>query len=298
MQQNTATGLQVIVIPATTAVENKIKIIFGSAVVGAGQTVTLTNLPTGSTPLPGTFTAVGSGTSILVTGLTDLTVGSTYAFNLALQGTGVGVSTPAAGTANDTIITLTSGDVVIDTDILASRYINSDQVLISGYVPPTFTFTLSGNTDAFTTNLTSGSVSTTTGISVSVATNAAKGWTAWVKSLNSSLLSVTTGEGIGTSGTLNATPEACVTSTDCYVLDVGVTSGTGGSGSATADAEYSGNGTTTGGTLSNIFQPIASRPSKTNGDTVWLRAHATMIATKAAGNDYSDTWTIVGAGNY
>jgi hypothetical protein len=298
MQQNSASSLQIMIVPASVGTENRVKLVFGSAVVGTGQTVSITNLPSGSIALPGTLTAVGSGTSIVVSGVTDLTVGTTYVFNIPISGTGIAVTTPASGSASDILMTLDSGNSTVDTTTVTSRYINSDQVLITANVPPTFTFTLSGNTDAFTTNLSSGSVSTTNGISISVATNAAKGWTAWLKSLNTSLSSVTTGENIGTSGTINAAAETCVVATDCYVLDVGVTSGTGGAGSATADTEYGGNGTTTGGTFSSTFQPIASRPSKTNGDTVWLKAHATMIATKAAGSDYTDTWTIVGAGNF
>ena len=195
------------------------------------------------------------------------------------------------------VSTLTSGDAVIDTTTVTSRVITNDQVVITANVPPTFTFVLSGNTDAFTTDLSGGAVSTTGGISVAVTTNAAKGWTGWIKSLNASLSSVTTGESIGTSGTINGTAETCNVGTDCYMLDVGVTSGTG-SGSLSADGEYGGNGTTTGGTFSSTYQPFATRTGKTNGDTVWLKAHATMVATKAAGADYTDTWTIVGAGNF
>ena len=204
---------------------------------------------------------------------------------------------PAAGTTTDTIQSLTAGDVVIDLAKIASRYITDDQVVITANVPPTFNFALTGNTDAFTTDLSAGAVSTTTGIGLSVSTNAAKGWTGWIKSTNAALTSVTTTESIGTSGTLNAAPETCNVATDCYVLSVGVTSGTG-AGSLTADAEYAGNGTTTGGTFSTAYQPFASRTGKTNGDVIWFKALATMIATKAAGSDYTDTWTIIGAGNF
>jgi hypothetical protein len=181
---------------------------------------------------------------------------------------------------------------------IASRYITDDQVVITANVPPTFNFVLSGNTDAFTTDLSAGAVAKTAGIGLSISTNAAKGWTGWIKSANAALSSVTTGENIGTSGTINTAPEPCVVATDCYVLSVGVTSGTGGAGSATVDAEYAGNGTTTGGTFSQLYQPFGSRPSKTNGDAFWFTALATMTATKGAGSDYTDTWTIIGAGNF
>lgn len=284
--------LQVVIVPATTGTENRVVLVFASATLGAGQSSTTTPIPTGSTGLLGIgTTAIGSGTSISVA-CSDLTVGTTYAFNLT-----IGVSTPGAGSYLDVIKTLDSGGSVVDTTTVASRIITNDQVVITANVPPTFTFTLSGNTDAFTTDLSSASVSTTTGISVAVGTNAAKGWTGWIKSLNAALSSVTTGESIGTTGSVNGTPDTCQNATDCYVLDVGVTSGTG-SGSLSADPEYAGNGTTSGGTFSTSFQPFATRTGKTSGDTVWLKAHATMIATKAAGNDYTDTWTVVGAGNF
>lgn len=292
MKASTLSSLQVVIVPATVGTESKIRIVFGAATVGSGQSVTVTSLPSGATALPGTLTAVGAGTSITVSGLTDLTVGTTYAFNLS-----VGVSTPAAGGNLDRIESLDSGNAIIDSATVLSRTITNDQVVITANVPPTFTFSLSGNTDAFTTDLSSGAVSSTTGISVSVGTNAAKGWTGWVKSLNAGLNSVTTGENIATSGTVNGTPDTCSAGSDCYVLDVGVTSGTG-TGSLSADAEYAGNGTTSGGTLSTSYQPFASRTGKTNGDTVWLKSHATMVATKAAGADYTDTWTIIGAGNF
>lgn len=291
MKQNTSTSLMVIIVPATVGVESKIIVNFGSATLSAGQSATTGALPAGVTSLPGTLTAVGSGSSIAISGLTDLTVGTTYGFNLS-----VGVTTAAAGAATDTVTSYV-GTTPLDSTTLTSRYITDDQVVITANVPPTFTFVLSGNTDAFATNLSSGSVSTTYGIGVSASTNAAKGWTGWIKSANAALSSVQTGESIGTSGTLNAAPETCVNATDCYVLDVGVTSGTG-AGVLSADAEYAGNGTTTGGTFSTAYQPFASRTGKTNGDLVWLKAHATMIATKAAGSDYTDTWTIVGAGNF
>jgi len=294
MMTGKLSSLQVIIVPLTVGTEAKVKLVFAGATLGAGQSATTAALPSYAVGLPGIgTTAIGGGTSIVVN-CTDLTVGTTYAFNLT-----IGVSTPAANSYSDTVSTLTSGDVVIDSTTVASRIISNDQITINANVPPSFTFVLSGNTDAFTTDLSAGSVSSTGGISVVVTTNAAKGWTGWIKSLNTGLNSVTTGAGenIGTSGTYNATPEVCVVGTDCYVLDVGVTNG-GGSGSLTADAEYAGNWTTTGGTLMNYFVPFAGRTGKATNDTVWLKAHATMISTKAAGSDYTDTWTVVGAGNF
>ena len=146
--------------------------------------------------------------------------------------------------------------------------------------------------------MTPSAVSSTYGQSLTVSTNAAKGWTGWVKSQNVGLSSVTTSDSIPTFGTLNNTAQACSNGVDCYVLDVGISTTGSGSGSLTVDGEYGGNGTTTGGTLSNLYQPFASRTGKTAGDIVTFKAHASVTSTKAAGTDYSDVLTIVGAGNF
>ena len=292
MKASTSTTLQITLVPTSVGSEAKILINFGSATLSAGQSATTASIPAGTVGLPGTLTAVGSGTSIVVSGVTDLTVGTTYAFNLT-----VGVTNPTAGTVTDTLMTRTSGDATIDSASVQARYISDDQVVITANVPPTFNFIFSGNTDAFTSDLGVSAVSLTRGIGISVSTNAARGWTGWIKSSNISLSSVTTGETIPTSGTVDGATSTCSGGTDCYVLSVGVTSGTG-SGSLSADPEYAGNGTTTGGTFSTTYQPFASRTGKTSGDVIWFKALSSIIATKAAGADYTDTWTIVGAGNF
>lgn len=292
MMTGKLSSLQVIIVPLTVGTEASVKLVFPSASVGTSQAGTTASIPTGSVGLPGTLTAVGAGTSITVA-CSDLTVGTTYAFNLT-----VGVSTPAAGPYSDVVSTLTGAGAVIDTSTVTSRIIANDQITINANVPPTFTFVLSGNTDAFTTDLSSGAVAVTTGITVSVSTNAAKGWTGWVKSSNAGLNSATTGESIGTSGTVNGAPTVCITGSDCYLLDADLTTNGTGAGSLAIDSEYLGVGTSDGGTLSSIFQPFVSRTGKTNGDVITLIAKASMIATKAAGNDYTDTLTVVGAGNF
>lgn len=292
MKAGAGSTIQVTIVPTTVATETQIKVIFGSATFGPGNTlVSTTNLPANAIALPGIgTTAVISGTSMVVN-CTDLTVGTTYAFNFA-----VGVTVPGAGTATDTIQSLVSSTVTDQTRV-TSRYISDDQVVITANVPPTFSFILSGNTDAFTTDLGASAVSLTYGIGLSVATNAARGWTGWIKSSNAALSSATTGETIPTVGTVNGTTDTCTGGADCYNLSVSVSAGTG-AGSLAADTEYAGNMTTTGGTFSTIYQPFASRTGKTTGDTVLFKALASILATKAAGSDYTDTWTIVGAGNF
>ena len=296
MKVNTPTSLQVVLVPKTVGTEAEVKIIFGAGVVvGASPSVTITGLPVGSTGLPGTLVVTGAGQSIVVTGVTDLAVGTTYAFNVS-----VGISTPSSpGQVLDTINSQTSAHAIIDSTVVASRFISDDQIVITGNVPPSFTFVLSGNTDAFTTDLSSSSVVSTTGKTVSVTTNANKGWIGWVKSTNAALSSITTGENIATSGTVDNTPSTCSNGTDCYVLDADKTTTGTGTGTLTIAPEYDGTGTSSGGTLSNSsLIPFVNRTGTTNGDVVTLIARASIVSTKAAGSDYTDTLTVIGAGNF
>lgn len=295
MKTSTATSIQVLLVPKTVGT-TEIKVTFGAGVTipTTGLTVTTTNLPSGAVALPGTLTVASNGSSIVVTGLTTLTVGTTYAFNV-----GTGISTPvAAGQILDTIDSQNSTHTVIDSTTVASRFITDDQIVITGNVPPSFTFSLSGNTDSFTTDLSSSSVVSTTGKTVSVTTNASKGWIGWVKSANTSLLSATSGESINTTGTVDSTTSTCSAGTDCYVLDADKTTTGTGSGALSIAAEYDGTGTSSGGTLSTSLTPFATRTGKTNGDVITLIARASIISTKAAANDYTDTLTIIGAGNF
>lgn len=295
MKIGTLSSMQLLIVPKSTGTEAEIKIVFGAGItVSATAVGSTTNLPTGSVGVPGTLTITGAGSSMVIAGVTDLTVGTTYVVNI-----GSGVSTPAAaGQTLDTVYTQTAAHAAIDNTTVASRFISDDQLVITGNVPPSFTFVLSGNTDAFTGDINSSSVVSTTGKTVTVTTNANKGWIGWVKSTNAGLLSVTTGESIGTSGVVDTSPTTCVAATDCYVLDADkTTTGTGG-GSLTIAGEYNGTDTNSGGTLSTNLTPFVTRTGKTDGDVITLIARATMISTKAAADDYTDTLTIIGAGNF
>jgi len=293
MMTGKPTSLLVILVPATVGTEAKIKLVFPGALnMTAVPTAVGVTQPGGIIAMPGSLVVAGSGTSMMVTGLTDLTVGTSYAMTIS-----VGFTTPAAGAYSDSVTTLTSGDAVIDSTTVTSRVITNDQVVITANVPPTFTFILTGNTDAFTTDLSSGSVVSTYGIGLTVSTNAPRGWTGWVKSANAALSSVSTGETIPTVGSTEGSVSTCTAGTDCYVLSVGVTKGSG-AGTLTANPEYAGNGTSTGGTLSKEYYPFASQTKKVSNDLIVFKALVAIVGDKAAGSDYTDTWTIVGAGNF
>ena len=293
MMTGVGTTVQVIFTPTTVGSEAKVRLVFESATPGAVPVVDVTNIGTGVTALPGTLAVTKVGdSSFVVTGVTDLTVGAKYAFNVA------NVTNPAAGDYQDQVATLTSGDAVIDSSIVTTRIITNDQVVITANVPPTFSFSLSANLDAFTLDLDSAAVRVTSGIGVSIATNAAKGWIGWIKSANSALSSITTGESIATSGTVDGTPSTCSAGSDCYVVDANITTSGTGAGSLTIDPEYNGVAASSGGALGSVLVPFASRSGKTNGDLITLLSYASITAGKAAGNDYTDTWTVVGAGNF
>jgi len=294
MKAETLSSLQVLFVPATAGTEDRVVIVFASATVGSSQAVTVTNLPTGTTALPGTLVAAGGGTSIAITGVDDLDVGSTYAFNLS-----VGVSTPAAGSAQDTLSTRSDATTVIDSTSVTSRYITNDQIVITAVVPPTFNFVLSGNTDVFTGNLDSGTTSVTGGNTVTVSTNASKGWIAWVKSANVSLSSATTGETIPTTGSVDGSPSTLSAGSNGYLLDVDLTTDhASGTGSVTIAPEYNGTDVDEGGTLSSTFQQIATADGTTAGDVITLIERAAISAIMSAASDYTDTLTVIGAGAF
>ena len=217
------------------------------------------------------------------------------------------VTTGTAG--NDkvgSVTTRTTSSETIDSGYYATSIISNDQIVVTATVPSTFTFSLSGNTDTFTTNLGTTTVSTS-GRTATVATNAASGWVAWVKSTNAALNSVSTGATIATAGSVDNTPSDLASVTG-YVLDVNYTDSATGTGTVTQAAnfgqEYAGGnnsdtvGGTAGGALSTSFQPIAASSGTTDGDSLVLVERAKISAVQAAATDYTDTLTVVAAGRF
>lgn len=240
----------------------------------------------------------------------DMVVGTLYCFHF----TGTSTLTTHATPNNDytgTVTTQKAGPTDIDTSSYALSIVSNDQIAISATVPSTFTFALGdgadpdglANTDSFTTNLSTTTASTYGG-TVTIATNAAAGWVAWVKSANAGLNSVSTGASIATASTVNNNDtDLAVDVTSGYVLDVNITtdSATGtGTVSQAADygQEYDGLNVTSGGTLSTTLQPIAAASGTTDGDVLTLIERARITAVQAAATDYTDTLTVVAAGRF
>jgi len=271
-----------------------------------------TQIDTGETALGGTLpaNATVSGKTVTVTLTADfntVNAANTYCFNFKkLGGTGL-IKTSSAGateTTQGTITTKDAGSAIINQTTYSESIVASDQVAVSGVVPPSFSFALSGTTDSFTTNLTPATVVSTTGRTITLITNAASGWIVWAQdaqnngsgqgSLHSTVASHYIADVNGNApGVASA---ALNTSSENYGLGVTVT--TNGSGSAAADAAYDGTTNKAGSLDPTRFRPIASAGGVTNSDVITVTERANSLATTPAASDYSDTITFVGAGRF
>lgn len=263
-------------------------------------TVTTTNLPvdpadnsTAATAWPGIGTATAvSGISVRFPS-TDLTTTVFYCFNFA------GASSTIGSAGNDKVGALKTqgGSPFVDntpwaTSIVAS---NLDQITVTASVSATLTFSLGSNTAALSTLTTTGSPTSATAITQSVITNAHNGWESWIKSANGGLTSAQSGGTIASAGSFDGAPTDLSGVSSGYNLDVNTNAGT-----ASVNAEYNGTGNTdNGGILDTQFRQTAQHTSTpTTTDIVDLVVRAKASATTPAANDYTDTLTVVVAGNF
>lgn len=297
----TVTGGTVCVTPTTTATEADVKVAFPTGftvdATAANWTVTTTGLPSGATAWPGIDTATNVTGQTVTFPSTDLTVGTNYCFNFA----GVLTTGTAGNDKVGTITTEASGPATIDSASYATSIVSDDQIVVNATVSPTFSFALGGNSDTFTSALSTTGTTSTSGTTATIATNADNGWVTWVKSANAGLNSASTGKSIATVGTVNDTPDTLAG--QGYVLDADVTTdsatGTGTvSQAAGYGAEYNGTDTNSGGTLSTSFQPVAASDGTTDGDVLTLTERARVSAVQAAAADYTDTLTVIAAGRF
>lgn len=289
-----------------TGTEAKVKITFPAGyTIGATPGLSTTSVNTEQqtpTALPGTLTAAGSGQVITVSGVSNLSADTTYGFYLTS-----GVTNPSSsGLQLITVETLTSGDAVIDSTSVATRVIDDDQIVVSAVVPPTFEWNFTStpaNQDSFTANLDSTvTTNVTNGREVQAKTNAKNGWIGWVKSLNGALKSAAAGDyTIDSTGSADGTPESLSAGAEFYGLTATITtdSATSGSGTVSIAPEYvQGTPGDQAGTVTTSFSLLASADGPTDGDTINLKERATISPMTPAGNDYTDTLTVVGAGSY
>ena len=297
----------VVIKPTSVAVETSVKITFDNNYTVNATAATITATTTGipatyqGTPLVA-WPGIGAAATTVVTKVvtfasTDLTVGTEYGFFIT-----AGITNPAVpGQLVNQIDTQAAGPVVIDTARIATYVITNDQIVVSGVVPPIFTFALGANTDAFTADLSPATVNVTTGVTVTIGTNAAKGWVAWAKDAAANLSSPTVPSAtLATTGAIgDAVPHTLAAGTPGYVMDVDLTTDNAlGTGAVTIDPEYNGIGVASGGTLSTGFQPIASCTGTTAGDVITLIERTAINAVQPAAQDYTDTITVIGAGTF
>jgi hypothetical protein len=264
-----------------------------SGVVNGTQSVSSASCAseTGATALPGSITAAGSGSTVTISSVSALSATTSYCVDLTSSSA---VTTPT--TTGEYHPTVTAGS---DSTTVAVRVVSSDQVVVNAVVPPSFNFAIGGcasNTDNFTANLASGSVGTTGGCTVTVNTNAKTGWLAWASDSQTGLHSTQAVKTIasttpGTSATLSA-------GTEGYAF--GVTSITQGSGAGTTSAAtaYDATGSAHGSGLDSSIRQIASSTGTANGAVITVKERAAISAVTPAGNDYTDTITIIGAGSF
>lgn len=299
MSASTATGGTVCAETSSTATEADVQVTFPSDftvnATASNWTVTTANLPSGATAWPGVNTATNVTGDTVTFPSTTLTAGTLYCFNFSGTTT---VTTGSAGTdKTGTIVTRTGAAAEIDSTTFALAVIADDQIVISATVSPTFSFVLGGNTDNLGA-LSTSSVVSGDGNTVTITTNAANGWITWVKSANQGLTSAIASYTISTAGTVNGTPNTLSVGTEGYVLDADLTEDSAGGGTVTIDAEYNGTTTSQGGTLSENFQPVASANGTANGDVVTLVPRVAIAGQTPAASDYTDVLTVVGAGRF
>jgi hypothetical protein len=307
MKLNTVTGGTVCAQSSNATAVSKVIITFPTTytvnTTAANWTVTTTNIGT-ATAWPGIGTASSVTAAPNVVTFPATTFGSTatlYCFNFSATNT-LTTAAAAATSQQASIQTQTAGSAVVDYTNIALATITDDQIVVSAVVPPSFIFTVSGNTDAFASNLDPTNVISTGGRTVTFITNAKGGWIAWAKDSRQGLFSATTNYTIPAAGTVDGVPSTLVSGTEGYVLQTNLTTDAAGGCTVVIAPEYNGVGSFQGGTPSAVFQPIASctgvSPATSNGDVITLIERAAISGATPAGSDYTDTVTVVGAGNF
>lgn len=303
MKASTITGGTVCAQWTTTApADNKIKVTFPTGFVVNGTasnwTTNTLNLPSGAVAMPGITTATVVSGQTVTFPISNISSNSTlYCFNFSGTNT---LTTSTAGVDKAGVIQVTtSADAEIDIGSYATAVITDDQIVVTATVPSTFTMTLSTLTQSLGI-MTTSAISSGSGVAVTLITNAGNGWIGWVKSLNAGLNSSATGDSIPTTGTVDGTPSTLSAGTKGYVLDADLTtdSATAGSGAVTISPEYNGATTSAGGALSTIFSEFASANGPTDTDVITLIPRAAISGLTKAATDYTDTLTVVAAGNF
>ena len=297
MKVSTATTGTVCAQPTTVGTEVDVQVTFPAgysvSTTSGNWTVNTTNLawPTGGTAWPGIGTATAASGQIVTFPSTDITVGTLYCFNWTNT---AAVSISAGATSNNSglITTRATGPATIDSSNYTTASISDDQIVVTATVPQSFSFALSGNTDALGTLSTASVTSSSPARTATVNTNAKNGWYVWARDANTGLASASASATIasttpGTSSTLSA-------GTAGY--NTGVTSSqASGSGTITVAVPFVG-GASTGGGLDTTLRTLASSNGTASNAVLTLTNNVAIDAITPSATDYTDTITVVGAG--
>ncbi|MEJ0073276.1 MAG: hypothetical protein WDN27_04330 [Candidatus Saccharibacteria bacterium] len=285
--------------PASTGTEAKVVLTFPTGFTVSSTTsnwtvsTTNTGWPTGALAWPSIATATAAAGQVVTFPSGDLTVGTMYCFNWT--NTSAALQNPSSPGASEvgSVTTQTSAAATIDTDSFATATIANDTVVVTATVPPTFTFALSGNTDALST-LTAGTIKASpTPVTATVNTNAKNGWTVWAKDANTGLSSASAGYTIAS--TTPGTHSILTTTSEGYNTGVTFTQ-TGGSQTPTVPAVFTGGTLGYGGGLNTTLAPIIGSTGTANNAVVTLTNNVNVVGSTPAATDYTDTITVVGAG--
>jgi len=271
----------------------------------AVQTTGFPNTPTGITVPPGSLTATATAASrtIVVSGFTSPSLNNTTLYGFIIP-SGTITNPSSAGQYNLSVESDTAAGATIDITTPVAVYIyggvaNQDQINVSADVAPNFSFSLSANNDVIP-KVDPTTIQTSSGVTMTVGTNSPLGYTAYVKSANGALVSATNPGTPITTGTFDGTPDALTPG----ATDYGFVPSTGAScstctGSLSYDSEYAvADGTHAGSFNGTGFSSFVSRNGYTNADQVILKERDSVANTIGYANDYTDTLTIVAAGNY
>ena len=262
-------------------------------VVNATQTVSTSQCVTdGFTALPGSITAAGSGAVVTISSVGATTSGQTYCVDLTSSSA---VTNPIAGEYHPTVA------IGSDSTTIAVRTVAEDSIVVTATVPPSFNFQFNNTTtDAFGNLVTAGS--STTGKTITLTTNAASGWVVWAKSTQGatkgSLHSTIASKFITSASSLGSASHALGSNVEDYGLATTINTDASGGGTVTVDPAYDGSSTKLGVLDSQNFRPIASADGTTTGDIINVLERASITGATPAANDYTDTITFIGAGNF
>jgi hypothetical protein len=255
-----------------------------------------TLFPGTPTAVPGTLTAAGASTTITISGVTAMAATTNYCTTLPSV---TAVTNPAAAGPYSVVVSTASDTQTTSIDVLSS---GANAYTITGTITPSFTMSLSSNTDTFASNLTSTGVVVSTGITTTINTNAKSGWYLWAEDANAGLHSTQAGYTIPTVATGSNYNFSTNHGTEGYGMGV-VTSGTDTGITNTTNYAYGG-GTTGSGLSTSSYNEIATATGPASGstgsstDSIVTHELANISASTAPATDYTDTITLIGAGSF